>query len=381
MRREGDENGGTVHKIPFLPKFRASQLAKETPRPRLYLDGHGLFLANRLNVLSGAGAIGKSLVMLQLAAAVALPEDIYPQAHWLGRPIRQRGPVLYVTTEDDRDEVHRRLIDIAAADYFDIAHLSRLEIAELCDREQRALFVGGRQAIRETPVYQELEFTMVYARQPYAAIILDNRAQLADVDELNRSAATKIGGALDILARRHGSTIILLTHPSLAGIAARTGASGSTGWFNGIRNQVDMRKPADDEPSAQDDGKRELAPLKANYGPMGRVVNVLWELGCYRCTDKPERAGADIGKADRAERVFLALLNLHNERGDFVSARTKARNYAPKVFAAHPKREGLTPRLFAAAMESLFEKGAIRSVRYGPPSDDTWKLEVEKCNF
>ncbi|MDX0029730.1 AAA family ATPase [Sinorhizobium meliloti] len=363
---------------PVLHTIRGSKFGMSEPKPLEYIDGQEMFLAAAVNYLTGAGAIGKSLMALQLACAIALPERDYPESHWLGRPVEKRGKVLFVSGEDDTDAIHRRVLDIAAAEGFNACHLGNLEIANLTLTADKALFSGQRNGASKTPLFAALENT-VAAMMP-VAIFLDNRAQLCDIDELNRSAATKVGNHLHLLAKAWNAAVVVLAHPSLSGLNSKTGNSGSTAWLNSVRNQVNMVRPDDAEGGA-DDGRRQLIVPKANYGPMGRVMNVRWELGCYHCTDKPERAGSDIGRADRAERVFLALLNLHTDRGVWVSARPKASNYAPKVFGGHPKREGTTPKMFAAAMETLFEKGLIRAVQHGSPSDDAWKLEVVKCNF
>ncbi|MBP1881951.1 AAA family ATPase [Sinorhizobium mexicanum] len=372
----GNGGGGQTRKPPLLPLVKASEFAYGEPPPLEYVDGHGLFLQNDVNYLTGAGAVGKSLLMLQLACAVALSPRDYPESFWLGRPVNLRGPVLYLTTEDDQDECWRRIRDIAASEIFEIRRLYRLQIADLVMHD-KVLF-QGRNAVKKTPLFDTLQNT-VDAITP-VLVIIDNRAQTAEVQELDRSAATKIGGYLRRLAKGWGTTVILLAHPSLSGMRDKTGNSGSTGWLNSIRNQIDMCRP-DDTEGPDDDGRRQLVNRKSNYGPLGRVVNLKWELGCYRCTDKPKRAGADIGQADRAERVFLALLSLHTGRGINVSANPKAQNYGPRVFGGHPKREGTTPKMLAAAMEALFDKGKIRAVRYGAPSDDTWRLEVVNCNF
>src|SRR5688500_8461627 len=58
-------------------------------------------------LLGGDGGVGKSLLAQQLATAVATGTQ------WLGQPVLS-GPVLYVSCEDDRDELHRRQAAINA---------------------------------------------------------------------------------------------------------------------------------------------------------------------------------------------------------------------------------------------------------------------------
>ncbi len=51
-----------------------------------------------------------------------------------------------------------------------------------------------------------------------------------------------------------------------------------------------------------------------------------------------------------------------------------AGNFAPSLFARRNDREGRSRQDFSVAMESLFEKGAIRVAAYGPPSNGTHKI-------
>jgi RecA-family ATPase len=61
----------------------------------------------QVSLLSGEGAIGKTLISLQ--RAVAHPAGRF----WLGMELAQ-GPAMYVGAEDEADEIQRRTIDITA---------------------------------------------------------------------------------------------------------------------------------------------------------------------------------------------------------------------------------------------------------------------------
>src|SRR5206468_1716844 len=58
-------------------------------------------------LFSGEGAIGKTLIALQLSVAHVTARD------WLGTS-PEPGPAIYLGAEDEADELHRRLADIAA---------------------------------------------------------------------------------------------------------------------------------------------------------------------------------------------------------------------------------------------------------------------------
>ena len=62
----------------------------------------------------------------------------------------------------------------------------------------------------------------------------------------------------------------------------------------------------------------------------------------------------------KAKRVFLRLLEKHNENGMGVNANGGS-TYAPKVFAGHPDCEGVIKKAFVTAMKSLLAEGMIKS--------------------
>lgn len=68
----------------------------------------GLVLAGKPHLLVAEGGAGKTFAMLDLCLKVASAEgDEVPT--WLGQAVRGRGTVVMITTEDDADELHRRI--------------------------------------------------------------------------------------------------------------------------------------------------------------------------------------------------------------------------------------------------------------------------------
>ncbi|MFV0300205.1 MAG: AAA family ATPase, partial [Paracoccus sp. (in: a-proteobacteria)] len=86
--------------------------------------------------LSGDGGTGKSLIALQLAAACALGKP------WLGRAVAS-GQALFISAEDDQDELHRRLADVIEAEGVGFADLDRLSFPD------RKIVLGS------TPVHED----------------------------------------------------------------------------------------------------------------------------------------------------------------------------------------------------------------------------------
>jgi RecA-family ATPase len=76
-------------------------------KPREWLVPERIPMRN-VSSMSGEGAIGKSLLLMQLSGAVVLGKE------WIGST-PQKGPALYFNCEEDDDEARRRMEDVADA--------------------------------------------------------------------------------------------------------------------------------------------------------------------------------------------------------------------------------------------------------------------------
>ena len=91
-----------------------------------------------------------------------------------------------------------------------------------------------------------------------------------------------------------------------------------------------------------------------------------WQNGVF-VADAPVTGLDRMAASAKAERVFLALLRMFAEQGRTVN-HAGGSTYAPKVFAEHPKSEGMTKRALSVAMDALLMTGKIRIAQSGPPS-------------
>ncbi|MCA3485846.1 MAG: ATPase, partial [Rhodobacter sp.] len=167
------------------------------------------------------------------------------------------------------------------------------------------------------------------------------------------------------LAIRHECAVLLLAHPSLAGLSTGTGTSGSTGWNNSVRSRIYLSRIVQEGYEADPDA-RVLRTLKANYGRTGGEISLRWQGGVF-AADELETGLDRKASGAKAERVFLSLLRTFTEQGRRVNHAGGA-NYAPKVFAAHTKAEGTTKAALKGAMDALLERGAVTIGKDGPPS-------------
>jgi hypothetical protein len=100
----------------------AAIFAGAPPPPRVFLDRAELMPNRNVVLLGGDGSTGKSLLAMQLAVAVA------SETPWIGIDVGF-GPVVYLSCEEDQNEIHNRLFEIASAEGIDLRDCANLTCA------------------------------------------------------------------------------------------------------------------------------------------------------------------------------------------------------------------------------------------------------------
>ncbi len=361
----GDEYRGKARHDETLSPFAASGLAGLPVPPRKWLV-ESFIPRHTVTLLNGDGGTGKSLLALQLAYEVARG------GQWLRNHVEQ-GTVLFLTAEDDWEELHRRL-DYIAGEVRDLDEQDRLKILSLAGHDALlGATVPGSSIISPTALFKRLD-RWIEENVPIL-VVLDTLADLFGGHENDRAQARQFIGLLRGLAIRHQTTILLLAHPSLSGLASGSGTSGSTAWNNSVRSRLYLRRVLDtsgDQPYEANKNRRVLTTMKANYGPTGEEINLTWTAGVFEA-DKATSGLDRMSASAKAERVFLSLLRRFTEEGRNVN-HAGGPNYAPKVFAEHPNAEGVTKGMLRTAMNGLLASEKIRVEKYGPPSKASTKI-------
>ena len=183
--------------------------------------------------------------MQQLSVATVLGRD------WIGM-MPQPGPVMFITAEDDEDELHFRYARIVKHYGVEFSALQDLHVMSLAGKDALMAVADGKGIVRPTELFTRMVNTARQIRPVW--IGLDTAADVFIVDERDRSQVRQCISLLRGVALELNTAMILLSHPSLVGISSGSGLSGSTAWNNSVRSRLYLkterksdRTPDDDE--------------------------------------------------------------------------------------------------------------------------------------
>ena len=342
--------------------FSAAELADKIIPERVWLVPE-LVPMETVTLLSGDGGTGKSLLGLQLAVSAVTGRS------WIGRSVKE-GAALVLSAEDDEAELHRRLAAITAAEGLVLADLQRLTVRSLAG-EDALLAHEGPAGLNPSPLFHEVEVQIADERP--GVVVLDTLADMFPANENDRAKVRQFVGILRGLAIRYQCAVLVLSHPSVAGMANGSGISGSTAWNGSVRSRLYLTRIMPDGYEVDPDA-RVLSTKKSNYGRIGGEIAMRWQDGLF-VVEERETGLDQMAAGAKAERVFLKLLQAITEQGRRVNI-AGGSNYAPNVFADHPDAEGCTKRAMKSAAERLLQSGKIRIAETGPQSKRRTHLEV-----
>ena len=305
----------------------------------------GWMPATAVTFVAGPGGVGKSLVVQQWLTAISLG------LNFMGAETVQAAPTLYVTCEDEADEVARRNADIATALGYSIRALTDVHTISLAGSEGNEL--GTFDAERRYKPTERFARIVATAKAIGARVVaLDNVAHLYTGNENVRGEVTQFVNLLTRLALEIGGAVILLGHPAKA---EGSEYSGSTAWENAVRSRLFLGRPEGEEDDGQTDpNARILTRSKANYAAKGDALNMVWHHGAFvEPSAVPQEAKPQFEAAGLHNERFLACLDAAIKQGRAVSHNPRAGNFAPRQFVKMPGSRGMTQAHFEGAMERL----------------------------
>jgi RecA-family ATPase len=369
-RKVDDEQPNDAPKPPPLPWLDMSKWDNEPVPARLWSIKDRVPL-KQAGLFSGEGGTGKSIIELMKDTAHVTGKD------WFGS-LPEPGPAFYIGTEDEADELHRRLAVIAKHYSVTFGDLIKGGLYVLCklgeDATLCAVTNGKTGRVEVTGFYKQL-YQAAGDIKP-KNISIDTLSRAFAGNEIDRVQVYAFAMHMQALAMVANGAVTVLSHPSLAGIKSGSGISGSTAWHGAFRfRQYLQGAKQDDDDEESDSDVRELAFKKNQYGPTGETITLRWSKGLFlpvAGASTFERAAAE----QAAEHLFLTLLDDFNRQGDNTCAKSSARNFAPTLFAKEKqaKQAHVSKSDFEAAMRRLFGANKIAAESYGPPSRETTRL-------
>lgn len=328
----------------LLETIDLAALANKPAKPREFAIER-IAPLGEVTMLFGPGSGGKSLLGQQLATAAAAG-----LGQCLGLSII-KTPALYLTCEDDQDELERRQERLCDGLNVSLLKLAgKLHLTSWRGRLDNELAVFSSNG-KMLPTKSFVDISHSVRAYDAKLVFLDNVSHLFTGDENSRSDVTRFINLLNRLAGETGAAIILIGHPNKQGDAY----SGSTAWNNAVRSRANLDHDEDTD-------LRKLSLPKANYSQKGAIVSFYWHAGTFvREDDLPEDQRGELAKVAKqsAENAaFLRCLDAATKQERNVS-HNPGSNYAPRVFSKMPEGRKYPEKAYAEALERLLHLNVI----------------------
>jgi RecA-family ATPase len=214
----------------------------DTPPPARRWLVDGFLPLGVVGVLAAGGGTGKSMLLLQLAIAVATGRP------FLGMDVGEPGGVLVLAAEDDRAELHRRfqaILDQLKRDgewtpKEEELVRERMLLAPKVGSDNRLVIEQDGQVVA-TGRHQQIARQVANLPVDVNLLVLDPASRFRSGPENNNDAATRFVEVLEDLRAETGATVLLSHHASKEGLTAdadRLGAEilrGASGLVDGVR--------------------------------------------------------------------------------------------------------------------------------------------------
>lgn len=343
-RRTADAARDDLTKTGKLEVLDLRSLAGVQPRPKDFAIER-LAPLGEVTLFTGPGSGGKSLLAQQFATAAAAGLNCL-------RLKVKPAPSIYLTCEDDADQLHWRQKHICDALGVPMESLAgKLHLISLRGELDNALGIFDRDGtLLPTPAFHRLESTIQTTGAMH--VWLDNVAHLFMGNENDRGDVTRFVNLNNRLAGRTGAAVVLLGHPNKSG----DDYSGSTAWLNAVRSQFNIEHDVESD-------IRKLKIGKANYAQKGDAFRFFWKNWAFvHEDDLPADVAQELQETARAgsdNKLFLACLAERNKQRRPVSEKPTAQNFAPKIFDKMPESKGIGRKRLVEAMDRLFRIAAI----------------------
>jgi hypothetical protein len=365
------ETGGTDDDFPTITG--AELWDADVVEPWMFVPH--LFQGKKVNNLAGDSGLGKSQLLLSLFMCITAGKE-----EWFGIRLPFTGhPCVFFTAEENKGDAKKRLRKLAKAMDIKPEELANLHIIPMGGSASTVLGEADtRGKVSPTKLWHQIE-TLVRRVQPIA-LGVDPLGEVLDGDDINKRTVRSFMALLRPLAEQMNMCVILASHPSMAGIANKTGRFGNVAWRASFRGAAHFYREG--ELGDVDDGRRTLVGEKVLDGEPGLKIEFAFnEDGVLERVRRSPAGGLAgvLSAIEQAEYDFLAMFDKLALQDTTLLLNEKSPDYAPRVFA---RRDG-TPasgarkriKYYEAPLFALLDSYRMRGVPFGRPSDRLKRLE------
>lgn len=222
-----------VLKETFGLRGRSVRMFQEQPKPRDWAI-ENFVETGKAGIMAGVGGIGKSMEALRLSLMIA-----EGKGDWLGHSIARSGNVVYISAEDDEQEMHRRVHAIdptnKRADFLhDVYFVTVPELGRPIsflegDKAGYALTSAAQDLEDELATVEDLEMVII---DPVQAFV---NAPISNDNEAAQIYATWASG----IASRLGCVVMSVHHMSKVALTGVESATEARAAIRGATSIVD----------------------------------------------------------------------------------------------------------------------------------------------
>ncbi len=314
-------------------------------------------------IFAGAGALGKSILMLQLMAACATGKQ------WLGRDV-PRCRTFGMFCEDSEEEVWRRQEDICRNTDIEMADLEDMDFQPADYIDDSALYrVSGKNDAGK-PTWQWSNMVQHVKNLGAEIVIIDNANAVFEANENFKEQVRPFLAMLTRLAIEINGGVILIQHPSQAGDTDRSAKAGSRAWYDTVRSQMIIEYPKEFGPDDEPSNERILRFGKQNYGPRSKAMRIEYKDGIFVPCTISDQQGGFLSRVDVFElRARIEMfLRQGIGRGERFSVANNSNNHVATVTRKDKSWHRYTWDEIRSACDAMITDGRLVTVEVGPPS-------------
>jgi RecA-family ATPase len=305
--------------------------------------------------LAGDGGLGKSLLAMQIMTACGAGK------RFMNKDTKQCVS-MGLFCEDRENQLHERQSNINKhygidwKDVVDVNYMPRVG-------HDNALVTSNYDKASPTEFFKEFRQSVLDIGAKLC--VIDTAADTFMGNENIRTQVRYFVQLLNGLANDMQGAVLLLVHPSVAGLIGGTGTSGSTAWSNSVRSRWYLEK--DKNENEPDSNIRILTQKKSNYSAVdNKGMELLWENGIFRI--KLDEGGF-IRKLEinNLAKQCLEVIEHYHSQNVNLSIYDHARTYAPKMIKDKLKSKHSYDDVKIAFNQLLDEKFIVNAP-FGSPS-------------